>query len=144
MITVNSNTTVNRPVEDVFQFVTNQENARLWLGGWIETRPTSDTPGQAGYTWIDVLEVMGRRVETEYELTEIVPGRKVAFKSIQGAFPISGVYTFAPAGEGTEMSFHLEGEAGGFFKLAGPLLNRMLQRQWDTNVANIKDVLENA
>ena len=64
MITIDSSNTINRPVGHVFQFVTNQENAQLWPGG--------------------------------------------------------------------------------FFKLAQPLLARMLQRQWDTNLANIKDVLESA
>ncbi len=40
------------------------------------------------------------------------------------------------------MNFVLQGEPGGFFKLAEPLLGRMNQRQWDTNLANLKDVLE--
>jgi hypothetical protein len=40
--------------------------------------------------------------------------------------------------------FELQGEPGGFFKLAEPLLARMLQRQWDTNLANLKDAIEMA
>jgi uncharacterized membrane protein len=127
----------------VFEFITNQENAQLWLSGWLETRPTSETTG-VGSTWIDVVEVLGRRVESEYQLSELEPGRKIAFKSIRGAFPISGVYTFTPAGDATDVIFHLEGESGGFFKLADPLINRILQRQWDTNLDNTKDILETA
>jgi len=143
MITINSSATINRPASDVFEFVRNQENARLWLGGWLETRPTSETEG-VGYTWVDVVEVLGRRVETEYEVTELEPGRKIAFKSIHGTFPINGAYAFTPAGDATDVNFKIEGESSGFFKLADPLLNRLLQRQWDTNLANIKDVLESA
>lgn len=141
MINVSSSTVVDRPAGEVFDFVRNQENARTWLGGWLETRPTSDTEG-VGYTWIDVVEVFGRPVETEFEITEFERGRKIAFRSIQGSFPVSGVYSFAPAGAGTAVTFELEGEPGGFFKLAEPLLGRMLQRQWDTNLANLKDILE--
>jgi len=116
-------------------------NAQHWLSGWLESRPTSETEG-IGFTWIDVIEVFGRRVETEFELTEFEPGRKLAFRSIQGSFPISGDYSFQPNGEGTSVTFALQGEPGGFFKLAELLLDRMLQRQWDTNLANLKDVLE--
>jgi len=141
MIDINSSITIERPAEDVFEFVRNQENARLWLGGWLETRPTSEGEG-VGFTWIDVVEVFGRPVETEFEVTEYEQGRKMAFKSIRGSFPVSGVYSFAPAGEGTAVTFALQGEPGGFFKLAEPLLGRMLQRQWDTNLENLKDILE--
>jgi hypothetical protein len=66
----------------------------------------------------------------------------MAFKSIRGSFPIHGTYTFGEVDEGTAVTFALQGEPGGFFKLAEPLLARMLQRQWDTNLANLKDVLE--
>lgn len=143
MINVSSSTTIERPAGEVFDFVRNQENARTWLSGWLETRPTSDTEG-VGYTWIDVVEVFGRPVETEFEITEFEAGRKIAFKSIRGSFPVSAVYSFTPDGEWTNVTFELEGEPGGFFKLAEPLLGRMLQRQWDTNLANLKDVMETA
>lgn len=143
MINVSSSTVIDRPAGEVFDFVRNQENARMWLSGWLETRPTSESEG-VGYTWIDVVEVFGRSVETEFETTEFEPGRKIAFKSIRGSFPVSGIYSFAPDGDGTAVTFELQGEPGGFFRLAEPLLGRMLQRQWDTNLANLKDVMEAA
>lgn len=143
MININSSITIERPVGEVFDFVRNQENAQMWLSGWLESRPTSDTEG-VGFTWVDVIEVFGRRVESEFELTKFEPNRMFAFRSIRGSFPISGVYSFEPVEEGTAVTFDLQGEPGGFFKLAEPLLGRMLQRQWDANLANIKDVMETA
>jgi uncharacterized protein YndB with AHSA1/START domain len=141
VITVDSNVTINRPPMEVFDFVRDQDNAAKWLSGWLETRPTNKTEG-VGYTWIDVVEMFGRPVETEFELTGLEPGQRIAFRSIGGSFPISGVYSFSPSGQGAAVSFELKGEPAGFFKLAEPLLGRMLQRQWDANVANLKDVLE--
>jgi uncharacterized membrane protein len=143
MIVINSSTNINQPAEQVFDFVTKQGNAELWLSGWLETRPTSEDIG-VGSTWIDVVEVLGRRIESEYQLTELEPGRMIAFKSISGTLPISGVYTFTPAGDSTDVIFHLESESSGFFRLADPLVNRIMQRQWDANLANIKDLLETA
>ena len=141
MIKVNSSSKIERTPGEVFEFVGHQENAHKWLGGWLETRPTSKTEG-VGFNWVDVIELFGRRVETEFELTEYEPAKKIAFKSIRGSFPLSGAYSFARSGEGTAVSFDLQGEPGGFFKLAEPLVARMLQRQWDTNVANLKDAME--
>jgi len=141
MITVKSSVTVNRPPMDVFDYIRNQDNASQWLSGWRETRPTNETEG-VGYTWIDVLEMFGRPVEAEFELTDFEPGRHFTFKSISGSFPVSGVYSFAPSGDGTEITFELKAEPGGFFKLAEPLIGRMMQRQWDANAANLKDIME--
>lgn len=141
MIHIRSSISIERPNEAVFDFVRDQKNARLWLTGWLETRPTSDTEG-VGYTWVDVIEMFGRRVESEFETTEFEYGRKIAFRSIRGSFPVRGVYSFDPVAEGTTVTFALEGDPAGFLKLAEPLLARMLQRQWDTNLANLKDVVE--
>ena len=143
MISVNSSISINRSPTEVYDFVRDQQNAPQWLSGWLETRPTNDLVGAVGYTWIDVVEMFGRPVETEFELTRLEPGQEIAFKSIGGSFPINGVYTFAPDGDGTVVTFALQGQPGGFFKLAGPLLGRLIQRQWETNVANLKDILEN-
>lgn len=141
MITTNSSITINRPPNKVFEFTSNHDNAGKWLSGWLESRVTSEVEG-VGYTWVDVVEIFGRQVETEFEVTEFEPNRKIAFKSIRSPFPITGTYSFFPEGAGTAVNFALQGEPGGFFKLAEPLIGRMTQRQWDTNLANLKDVLE--
>ena len=36
----------------------------------------------------------------------------------------------------------IEGEAGGFLKLAEPFLNRMVQRQVNADYSNLKSLLE--
>jgi hypothetical protein len=40
------------------------------------------------------------------------------------------------------MTIALDAEPGGFFKLAEPLVARITQRQWETNLENLKDLLE--
>lgn len=68
--------------------------------------------------------------------------RKIAFQSVGGPIPMQGSYALAPGGDGTQVTFLLTGEPGGFFKLAEAVLMRMLQQQWRTNLTNLKDVLE--
>jgi hypothetical protein len=50
--------------------------------------------------------------------------------------------TFEPVEGGTSFTMIGEGETGGFFKLAEPILNRMWQRQLEGMLANLKDILE--
>ena len=102
---------------------------------------TNDVVG-IGKTWVDIVQVLGRRIEIASELTEFEPLRTVGFKSTSGPIPLEGRYAFEPDGAGTKVTFTMQGEAGGFFKLAEPIVARLTQRQWETNLANLKDLLE--
>ena len=141
MIRIQASVTINRPLEEVFRFMTNHQNALQWQSGLLEARVTNDVVG-VGKTWVDVVQFLGRRIEVASELTEFEPLRVVGFKSTSGPIPLEGRYAFEPDGAGTKVTFTLQGEAGGFFKLAEPIVVRSTQRQWETNLANLKDLLE--
>ena len=141
MIRIQASATVNRPLEEVFRFMTNNQNALQWQSGLLEARVTNDVVG-VGKTWVDVVQVLGQRIEIASELTEFAPLRTVGFKSTSGPIPLEGRYAFEPDGAGTKVTFTMQGEAGGFFKLAEPIVARSTQRQWETNLANLKDLLE--
>lgn len=141
MIRIQASVTVNRPLEEVFRFMTDNQNALQWQSGLLEARVTNDVMG-VGKTWVDVVQVLGQRVEIASELTEFEPLRTVGFKSTSGPIPLEGRYAFEPEGTGTKVIFVMQGEAGGFFKLAEPVVARSTQRQWETNLANLKDLLE--
>jgi hypothetical protein len=49
---------------------------------------------------------------------------------------------FALVEGGTKVTFRGEGDSGGFFKLADPLVSRMAKRQLEADAANLKDLLE--
>ncbi len=50
--------------------------------------------------------------------------------------------TFERVEGGTRVTLTLVGEPGGFFKLAEPLLVSMLKRQYQADLANLKDLME--
>jgi hypothetical protein len=141
MAKVETSIVVSRPVGEVFQFISINQNALQWQSGLLETRITNDVTGP-GRAWIDVVQFLGRRMEIPFQLTDRQVDRKLAFQSTGGPIPMQGSYAFAPNGAGVQVTFLLTGEPGGFFKIAEPVLMRLLQRQWDTNLANLKDVLE--
>jgi carbon monoxide dehydrogenase subunit G len=107
----------------------------------LEMRITNAVQG-VGRAWIDVVQFLGRRSEVPFQLTDWQADRKIAFQSTGRLIPMQGSYSVEPSGGGTQVTFQLTGEPGGFFKLAEPVLMKMLQRQWQTNLANLKDVLE--
>ena len=51
-------------------------------------------------------------------------------------------YTCEEVSGGTRYTQVIEGEPGGFFRLAGPLLERAIKRQFRADLETLKDLLE--
>ena len=135
-------TTIKRPVEDVFAVLSNPENSPKWSSSSLESKKTSPGPMGVGTTTRSVSKLLGRRIETESEVTEFEPNRKFAAKSKSGPFPFQASMAFEPIEGGTQLNFTIEAEPGGFFKLAEPLIVRMAKRQFQSDLDNLKDLME--
>lgn len=66
---IQTSVTINRPIEEVFRFMTDNRNALQWQSGLLEARVTNDVVG-VGKTWVDTLQILGRRIEIASELIE--------------------------------------------------------------------------
>src|SRR5680860_1259758 len=63
---------INRPVEDVFAFVSNFENSPLW-GRTIKTVKDSEGPVSVGTVFREEAKIMGRQVKHQSEVSEFEP-----------------------------------------------------------------------
>ena len=133
---------INRPLEEVFALLSNAENDLKWQSGTIEAKKTSDGPIGVGTTWRTVSRFLGRRIESESEITEYELNRKFAFKTKSGPIPFEGWMTCERVEGGTRINTKFEAEIGGFFKLAEPLVASMGKRQIEADFANLKDLME--
>jgi uncharacterized membrane protein len=114
---------INRPVEDVWTFVTDGSNATAWRSGVLDVSRVSGNG--LGEVWKQgVRGPGGRRVDADYDVTAWEPGRRMAFRAIAGPVRPTGEYRFEPAGGGTRLSFSLEAPLSG---LKGLLMGRAVQ-----------------
>ncbi|NIO67847.1 MAG: hypothetical protein GTN71_01985, partial [Anaerolineae bacterium] len=133
---------IDRPIDEVFEFVSNPDNDSQWQSGVLESSQTSEGPMGVGATSREVRQFLGRRIESTVEITEYEPNKKIGFKSTSGPIPFKATYIFEPVEGGTELSAVGEAEPGGFFKMAEPIAMRMFEREMKGNFANLKDILE--
>jgi uncharacterized membrane protein len=143
VIRVETTIQIDRPSEEVFAFISNFENNPKWQSGQLEAKFTSEGPLRVGSTYDQVAKFLGRRIVSTFEVLEYEPNRKVKASSTSGSFPITFTRMVEPSGGGTEVRAIIEGDASGFFKLAEPLLARMVQRSVDSDYQNLKTILEN-
>lgn len=97
----------------------------------------------AGTTFTKAVKLLGRRLESASEVAEYEPNRRFALKHAPGPVSLAeDVFTFEPVAGGTKVTHVVEAETGGFFKLAEPIVARQIRRQWGTNFALLKELLE--
>jgi uncharacterized membrane protein len=95
---------INRPVEEVFEFMNNIENEKLYRTDLLESEQTSEGPIGVGTTTREVTQFLGRKIETTAEVTEYVKNKVVASKSTSGPIPFKFRTSFEPVEEGTKVT----------------------------------------
>ena len=142
MARIEINLVINRPVEEVFAFVSNSENLPRWRSTSLEVKKTSEGPLGVGSTFRGRFTFLGRQFDGNVVVTAHEPNRVFVSKMAEGPFPLETGYTLEPVENGTHIAFVVNGEPGGFFKLAEPLVVSMAKRAYETDLQNLKEMME--
>ncbi len=133
---------IHRPIEMVFNFVSNYQNSPRWVSGTMKHEKI--TPGPIGVG--TVIHTTGRAAGLRVEATRIVtayePPVKYAFTSDYREAPFTTTFFFEPMQTGTRLTVMVEGEPAGLFKAAAPLILGTLRQQVEGDLRRLKSVLE--
>ncbi len=133
---------IERPVDVVLDFITDISSFTQWTGSAVEAVQTSEGPVGVGTTCRIVNRSMGKTMEHEFEVTEYDPGRRYAVSSTSGPFPMTMTYTVEQVNQATRLRVVTEADPGGILALAGPLMGRMVRKQFESDHRNLKRLLE--
>jgi len=142
MIRTDTKILINRPVEEVWDYFIDNENVPRWALGILEMRYITEGPMHVGTRSAWTQTFLGKRMDSIVETTEYEPYKHITFKAITSPVPFTYRYTFEPNAGGTYLTVYLEGEPGGFFKLAEPVLSMTANRQLRNSFENLKDLIE--
>jgi Polyketide cyclase / dehydrase and lipid transport len=134
-------TRVGRPRQEVAAYLTDPANDPGWIGGLRSARLVTPPPVGVGSQVERVARFLGRRVEYVNEITELGATR-LAMRSVRSPFPMQVTYGFEDAGGGTEVSVRVQGDARRMYRLADPVLARLVRRSVRRDLRNLKRVLE--
>ena len=143
MINEEQSAIINRPIGDVFAYVSDLRHSAEWQAGLLEARQTTEGPQGIGTQFAFVRKFMGRKMEASVEFVRYEPSSIVTFRSILGSMPIESSYLFEVAPEGTKVTSRVEMEPRGFMSLAEPLIAASLRREMEAGFGELKDLLEN-
>lgn len=140
MAKIEGSVKIDRPVEEVFDFMRTFENDTKWQPEVIETR--LEGPLGVGSKVVVRRKVMGREMEAMAEITEYEPPHKMGMRSTSGPFPFEGGYSLEEADGGTLVRFHGDLQPGGIFKVAEGVVTKQMQKEFEGNLATLKALLE--
>ena len=131
--------TVSRPIEDVFAYLADFENANEWDPGTLSTTRTSGDGG-LGTTYDNTSEFMGRTVDLAYEtITYDVPTRvQIRGRNGRTTTTDSLSFTALPDG-GTSIHYRADFDFPFLIRLVAPfVVGRRLPALADETVEQIK------
>src|SRR5260370_10335350 len=130
MFTFDLEETIQRPVEAVWRFLDTTSNGVQWQLATTDQRYPSPEPHGLGSVGLNARQVMGRHVETTWEIAEYTPERSFTLKSTSGPISYLFSYILEAVDGGTHLSLHFQGDPKGFFKVAQPLLTNPAKKKF--------------
>lgn len=142
MINLNISTTINRPVRQVFDFMSTPENDFQWQYGTLASARISEGVTDIGTAFRSIGHLMGRRVESTFQVTEFEPNKKYGFKSLSGPLLLHTSYTFEIDKGSTRIDISTQVNTINFFQVDQGVLKQKMKKQLKENLALLKDLLE--
>jgi uncharacterized protein YndB with AHSA1/START domain len=142
-VNVKTETLIKAPVEKVFSFAADPDNAPKWYvniksAEWRTTKPLA-----IGSHIAFKAQFMGKQLAYIYEIKELVPNQKLVMATADGPFPMETTYLFEKAeANSTKMTLINRGTPSGFSKLFSPFMAMMMRKANTKDLALLKQILE--
>lgn len=140
-IDISTEVVIARPRPEVAAFMFDPKNDAIWTTGVIESHPHADGPLARGAKVERKVKFLGRRFSYLYEVADAAPDAFVELL-VDQPFPMKVRYELEDDPRGTIARIRAQGEPGGFFRMAGPLLSRMVKRNITNDLELLKEYLE--
>ncbi|HEY6687056.1 MAG TPA: SRPBCC family protein [Propionibacteriaceae bacterium] len=142
MAKVSGEILINRPVQQVFDFVADQRNEPIYNPQMLQSEKITDGPIGVGTRFRATARSGRRVVEMLIEVTECDRARRFGSRTTMPSVDISGGLTFAPVDGATRMSWFWRVRPSGPLRLLGPLVARLGRRQEERIWTGLKNHLE--
>jgi carbon monoxide dehydrogenase subunit G len=133
---------INRPVDEVFDFVADERNEPRYNPRMLSSEKLSPGPIGPGTRFRAEFASRRRPVAMTIEFTGYQRPRRLASWSRLPMMDIRGALTFDPVPGGTRMRWSWDAEPRGVLKLAFPMFARIGRRQERDTWTSLKRLLE--
>jgi polyketide cyclase/dehydrase/lipid transport protein len=132
------------PIDEVFDFVADERNEPKYNPQMTLAEMVTAGPIGVGTKFHSVMTGVRRAADMTIEFTEFDRPRRLGSTThmSNSSMDINGTLLFEPQGQSTKMKWLWNIEPRGFYKLLGPIVRRMGERQELAIWAGLKKVME--
>lgn len=141
MIDFTNTVVIDRPLKDVFAYLSDLERLPEWNWAIERTEQTRPGPVQVGAIYRQIRHTPVQSVE-ELKITALEPDELLGVQGTLGPFPASITYTLDREGGSTRLHNHVELSTPGGLRIAAPLAARAISRSVQANLTSLKHNLE--
>ena len=142
MARVEGEIVINRPAEEVFDFVADERNEPRYNPRMRDAEQISEGPIGLGTRFRTELETMGRTMSMIVEFTGYERPRRIASVTRSSMMETEGALTFESVPRGTRMRWSWDVRPRRALRLMGPLVGVIGRRQEQRIWGNLKRLLE--
>lgn len=134
---------INRPIGEVFNYVSDVANYPEWMAHALEVRKDTPGPPQQSDRFVVAIKSVGRRFETPYERTSYEAERRYTDRAVGGPIPNQQWHSdFREVPGGTRFTRGVDVQSAGLLKLLEPLQKRTAERQLRKDLQTLRSVVE--
>lgn len=141
MIRTRKTITIDRPVDEVFDYMARFENDMEWRTELLEIQRTSPDVEGEGVTYRQRLHYEGLEASATLEVTGFEPNKRIAFRE-SGDLRVEGEYVFTPQDGRTRVEVVEDIEIDGALLPAEGEIRDAVREQGDADLEHLKDILE--
>lgn len=102
------------------------------------TRPAGSDGFGVGAQVTRTAYFLGKRIDYVLEVTEYQPPTVLDMQSVAGPMPMHVTYRFDPHADGTLASIRVRGDASTYYRLAAPLMAKMVSRNLGKDLRDLE------
>ena len=141
-IDVKAQVVIRRSRDHVARYAMDPANDPVWISGITEARMLTEPPLTEGTRVERVATFMGKRIEYVLEVIDHDAKALLGMRSVKGPFPMKVTYELEEMEDRTLAKIRVQGEAGGFYKLAGPVMSRAVKQNITNDLKTLRDLME--
>ena len=133
---------IDRPVHEVWEYLTDPERVPEWQASAESSHQVSDGPMRVGTRLRDERRFMGRRASSEVEVTEYEPERLFTLHGLSGPVRFTVRHRLSEGNGRTRLDVEADADPGGIGRLMRPMIERAAAHERRADFQRLKRRLE--
>lgn len=135
---------ISKPVEEVFSYAANMDNATNIMQNVVAIEKLTEGPLQVGTKFKETREIRGRQASSIIEFIEFLPNERYVVQSEANGLKVVYHYDFKPTVDGGT-KVHFQGDihtSGIVMKLTKPIIRKILKKEDGDHLSQLKKLME--